>query len=65
MSPNLRPHGLFRGEGGSNDSCGVVSPDGKLMTCFKNVEPGSTVFVRTSGGGSRRDPLERGVEKAE
>jgi N-methylhydantoinase B len=63
--PTIRPYGLFGGEGGGNDGGGVILPDGKMGDVRGNVDSGSTVFIRTSGGGGWGNPLERPAEKVE
>jgi N-methylhydantoinase B len=66
MRPGIKPYGLFGGEGGQTDSSEIILPNGTSIPAMsRNVEEGSKVIIRTSGGGGWGDPWTRDVERIE
>ena len=65
MRPNIKPYGLFGGEGGGTDLCGVILPDGRKLQICKDAKPGYKAIIRSSGGGGWGDPLNRDINKVE
>jgi len=59
MRPNIRPYGLFGGEGGNTDLIGVFTGDNKITSILSNAKQYSKTIIRTSGGGGWGNPLER------
>ncbi len=62
---NIKPYGLFGGEGGATDSGGVILSDGRLVSASRDAKAGNKVFIRTSGGGGWGSPLERDIKAVE
>ncbi len=65
MRPRIKPYGLFGGEGGANDICGVEVDYNKIFPNVPNAKKNDKTIIRTSGGGGWGNPLERDLEKVE
>lgn len=59
----IGPWGLYGGANGHTSQCLLISPDGKITELpakvTMHVQKGSTIILKTSGGGGYMDPLER------
>jgi N-methylhydantoinase B len=59
----IGPWGLFGGGRGGTSQCLLISPDGKQTELpakvTMRVQKGSTIVLKTSGGGGYMDPLDR------
>ncbi len=65
MRPKIKPYGLFGGKGGGNDLCGVEVESNKIIPTVRNVEEGSTIIIKSSGGGGWGNPLKRDIKMVE
>ncbi len=64
--PGIKPYGLFGGEGGATDESLVKFPDGEIRKVkSEKVPKGSSVIIKTSGGGGWGDPLQRDPSRLE
>lgn len=59
------PYGLYGGNPGKSDFCAVLLPDGEPPQICKNVQPGTHMVCRSSGGGGWGNPLERDFHAVE
>ena len=65
MRSKIQPYGLFGGEGGKVDLCGVIMRDNKVVKNVINAKKNAKAIIRTSGGGGWGNPLERDLKKIE
>lgn len=59
------PYGLFGGNPGKADFCGVLLENGETPQMCKDVPPGTHIVCRISGGGGWGDPRERDFQAIE
>jgi len=59
MRPTIKPYGLFGGQGGACDYLRIEKADGEKLLKSRNVVPGDSCVIQTSGGGGWGDPLKR------
>jgi len=61
-----KPYGLYGGLGGGNDSVTIITAQGELLPYkTREIPAGTTVCLKTSGGGGWGDPHERSRERVE
>jgi len=59
------PYGLYNGEKGKTDLCGIKLSNGEFVTNSKQIKTGDKVIIQSSGGGGWGNPIERDIKKVE